>query len=44
MNMLKRYILFLISIFVLIPAYAQYLTGTVIADDDGMPLVGATVW
>lgn len=30
--------------FLLIPAYAQYLTGKVVADDDGMPLVGATVW
>ena len=28
----------------LIPAYAQYITGKVIADDDGLPLVGATVW
>lgn len=41
---MKRSILFLVSIFLLIPAYAQYLTGKVIADDDGMPLVGATVW
>ena len=42
--MLKRNILFILSMFMLIPAYAQYLTGKVIADDDGMPLVGATVW
>lgn len=28
----------------LIPAYAQYITGKVIADDDGLPLIGATVW
>ena len=42
--MLKRSLLFIFSIFVLIPVYAQYLTGKVIADDDGMPLVGATVW
>ena len=42
--MLKRLLLFIFSIFVLIPVYAQYLTGKVIADDDGMPLVGATVW
>lgn len=42
--MLRRSILFIISLFVLIPCYAQYLTGKVIADDDGMPLVGATVW
>ena len=40
----KRFLLFLISFMVLIPAYAQYLTGKVIADDDGLPLVGATVW
>lgn len=42
--MLKRNLLFVLFIFVLIPVYAQYLTGKVIADDDGMPLVGATVW
>ena len=42
--MIKRKILFIISLFVLIPLHAQYLTGKVIADDDGMPLVGATVW
>lgn len=42
--MLRRNILFVISFFFLIPAYAQYLTGKVVADDDGMPLVGATVW
>ncbi len=41
---MKRSILFLFSIFLLIPAYAQYLTGKVVASDDGMPLVGATVW
>lgn len=42
--MLKRNITFIILIFMLIPAYAQYLTGKVVADDDGMPLVGVTVW
>lgn len=42
--MTKRNILFLLSLFVLIPVYAQYITGKVVADDDGMPLVGATVW
>jgi hypothetical protein len=42
--MIKRNILFVLAMFVLIPAYAQYITGKVIADDDGMPLVGATVW
>ena len=41
---MKRSIIFILSIFFLIPAYAQYLTGKVVADDDGMPLVGATVW
>ena len=42
--MTKRSILFILTLFFLIPAYAQYLTGKVIAEDDGMPLVGATVW
>jgi hypothetical protein len=41
---MKRYILFIFAMFMLIPAYAQYITGKVVADDDGMPLVGATVW
>ncbi len=41
---MKRSILFVLSMFLLIPVYAQYLTGKVIASDDGMPLVGATVW
>lgn len=41
---MKRSILFVLSLFLLIPIYAQYLTGKVVADDDGMPLVGATVW
>ena len=42
--MMKRYILFIYAMFMLIPVYAQYITGKVVADDDGMPLVGATVW
>lgn len=41
---MKRNILFILTLFMLVPAYAQYLTGKVIASDDGMPLVGATVW
>lgn len=41
---MKRYTLFILSVFILIPAYAQFITGKVVADDDGMPLVGATVW
>ena len=41
---MKRYILFIYAMFMLIPVYAQYITGKVVADDDGMPLVGATVW
>ncbi len=41
---MKRSILFVLSLFLLIPVYAQYLTGKVVASDDGMPLVGATVW
>lgn len=40
----KRLLLFFISVIILVPAYAQYLTGKVVADDDGLPLVGATVW
>lgn len=40
----KRFFVFFISTLVLIPACAQYVTGKVLADDDGMPLVGATVW
>ena len=40
----KRFLLFLITMMILVPAYAQYLTGKVVADDDGLPLVGATVW
>ncbi len=41
---MKRSILFILTIFLLVPVYAQYMTGKVIASDDGMPLVGATVW
>lgn len=40
----KRFLLFILSFFVLIPTYAQYVTGKVVADDDGLPLIGATVW
>lgn len=40
----KRVFIFIISLLILIPVYAQYVTGKVVADDDGMPLVGATVW
>lgn len=31
---MKRYTLFVLAIFMLIPAYAQYITGKVIAYDD----------
>ncbi len=41
---MKRLSIFVLFTLLLIPAYAQYLTGKVIASDDGMPLVGATVW
>ena len=41
--MTRRSVLFVVLMFVLIPVYAQYITGKVVADDDGMPLVGATV-
>lgn len=41
---MKRNLLFILLLFILLPAYSQYMTGKVIADDDGMPLVGATVW
>lgn len=42
--MKKRLLMFVLSVFMLIPAYAQYITGKVVSDDDNEPLVGATVW
>lgn len=43
-EMNKRFFIFILLLIVQIPLYAQYITGKVVADDDGMPLVGATVW
>lgn len=42
--MKQRLIIFILTILWLIPSYAQFITGKVIAADDGEPLAGSTVW